>query len=76
MTGSGGPNLMDFEWIAIALGDVAWISLTFVMGLVSRRIAGGISGPLSDVVLRIAESDELQRVRPDRRRYRHREWLD
>ena len=29
---------MDFEWIAIALGDVAWIALAFVLGLVSRTV--------------------------------------
>lgn len=29
---------MDFEWIAIALGDVVWISLAFVLGLLSRSI--------------------------------------
>lgn len=27
---------MDFEWVAIGLGDVAWISLAFVLGLLSR----------------------------------------
>ncbi|MDE0411311.1 MAG: potassium transporter Kef, partial [Gammaproteobacteria bacterium] len=27
---------MDFEWIAIALGDVAWISIAFVLGLLSK----------------------------------------
>ncbi len=27
---------MDFEWVAVALGDVVWISLAFVLGLVSR----------------------------------------
>jgi len=27
---------MDFQWIAIALGDVAWISLAFILGLSSR----------------------------------------
>jgi predicted Kef-type K+ transport protein len=27
---------MDFQWIAIALGDVAWISIAFVLGLLSR----------------------------------------
>ena len=27
---------MDFQWLAIALGDVAWISLAFVLGLLSR----------------------------------------
>lgn len=29
---------MDFEWIAIALGDVAWISLAFTLGLCARLI--------------------------------------
>ena len=29
---------MDFEWVAIALGDVAWISLAFVLGLMARTI--------------------------------------
>lgn len=29
---------MDFEWVAIALGDVAWISLAFVLGLISRSM--------------------------------------
>ena len=29
---------MDFEWVAIALGDVAWISLAFVLGLLVRLI--------------------------------------
>ena len=29
---------MDFEWIAIGLGDVAWISLAFVLGLLSRLV--------------------------------------
>ncbi len=27
---------MDFEWIAIALGDVAWISIAFVLGLLFK----------------------------------------
>jgi len=27
---------MDFQWIAIALGDVAWISIAFALGLLSR----------------------------------------
>lgn len=27
---------MDFEWVAIALGDVLWISLAFVLGLFAR----------------------------------------
>lgn len=29
---------MAFEWIAIALGDVAWIALAFVLGLLSRTV--------------------------------------
>jgi len=29
---------MDFEWVAIALGDVAWISLAFFLGLIARTI--------------------------------------
>jgi glutathione-regulated potassium-efflux system ancillary protein KefC len=29
---------MDFEWVAIALGDVAWISLAFFLGLMARMI--------------------------------------
>jgi len=29
---------MDFQWIAIALGDVAWISIAFVLGLLSRSV--------------------------------------
>ena len=29
---------MDFEWIAIALGDVAWITVAFILGLLSRSL--------------------------------------
>jgi len=29
---------MDFEWVAIGLGDVTWISLAFVLGLLARLI--------------------------------------
>ena len=29
---------MDFEWVAIALGDVAWISLAFALGFSARLI--------------------------------------
>ena len=29
---------MGFEWVAIGLGDVAWIALAFVLGLGSRAI--------------------------------------
>ena len=29
---------MDFEWVAIALGDVTWITLAFVLGFLARLI--------------------------------------
>ena len=29
---------MDFEWVAIALGDVTWISLAFLLGYAARLI--------------------------------------
>ncbi len=29
---------MDFEWITIALGDVAWISVAFILGLLARSL--------------------------------------
>ena len=29
---------MDFEWVAIALNDVSWISLAFVLGFMARLI--------------------------------------
>ncbi|MGI9380235.1 MAG: cation:proton antiporter, partial [Methyloligellaceae bacterium] len=29
---------MRFEWIAIALGDVVWISVAFALGLISRSV--------------------------------------
>ena len=29
---------MDFQWIAIALGDVVWISVAFALGIVSRSV--------------------------------------
>ena len=29
---------MDFEWVAIALSDVSWISLAFVLGFIARLI--------------------------------------
>ncbi|HEC12485.1 MAG TPA: potassium transporter Kef [Acidiferrobacteraceae bacterium] len=29
---------MEFEWVAIALGDVAWISLAFFLGFLARLI--------------------------------------
>lgn len=28
--------ITDFEWIAIALGDVVWIAVAFILGLLSR----------------------------------------
>jgi predicted Kef-type K+ transport protein len=30
---------MDFEWVAIALGDVAWITLAFALGFSARLIS-------------------------------------
>ncbi len=29
---------MDFEWVAIALGDVTWVSLAFLLGFLARLI--------------------------------------
>jgi len=29
---------MDFEWVAVGLGDVAWISLAFLLGFLSRLV--------------------------------------
>ena len=29
---------MDFSWVAIAVGDVAWISLAFALGFVARLL--------------------------------------
>ena len=29
---------MDFNWVAIAFDDVAWISLAFVLGFLSRSV--------------------------------------
>ncbi len=29
---------MDFEWVAIALGDVTWISLAFLLGFLARLV--------------------------------------
>jgi glutathione-regulated potassium-efflux system ancillary protein KefC len=29
---------MEFEWVAIALGDVAWISLAFVLGFLASMV--------------------------------------
>jgi predicted Kef-type K+ transport protein len=29
---------MDFEWVAIALGDIAWIGAAFVLGTLAKRL--------------------------------------
>jgi len=29
---------MNFEWVAVGLGDVAWVSLAFLLGFLSRQI--------------------------------------
>jgi predicted Kef-type K+ transport protein len=34
-----GRVSMDFEWVAIALGDVAWISLAFALGFGARLLS-------------------------------------
>ena len=31
--------MMDFEWVAIALGDVVWISLAFLLGFLARLVS-------------------------------------
>ncbi len=31
--------MMDFAWVAIALGDVAWITLAFFMGFLARLVS-------------------------------------
>ncbi len=33
-----GGQVMDFELVAIALGDFAWISLAFFLGFLARLI--------------------------------------
>ena len=30
---------MDFEWVAIALGDITWIILAFALGFLARLIS-------------------------------------
>ena len=30
---------MDFEWVAIALNDVTWIFLAFILGFLARLIS-------------------------------------
>jgi len=30
-----GLKTMDFEWVAIALGDVTWITLAFCLGFLA-----------------------------------------
>ncbi len=29
---------MDFQWVAIALGDVVWVAAAFVLGMASRSV--------------------------------------
>lgn len=36
--GTGPVTPVDFGWAAIALGDIAWISLAFALGFVSRSV--------------------------------------
>ena len=30
--------MIDFSWIAIAIGDVSWVALAFVLGMLARRL--------------------------------------
>lgn len=58
---------MDFAWVAIALGDVAWISLAFCLGLLARLIglpplAGFLATGFVLNYLGIASGETLQKL--------------
>ncbi len=58
---------MDFEWVAIALGDVAWISLAFFLGFLARLIGlpplvGFLATGFVLNYLGIASGDMLQKL--------------
>ncbi len=58
---------MDFEWVAIALGDVVWITLAFCLGLVARTIglpplAGFLATGFVLNYLGIASGETLQKL--------------
>jgi len=58
---------MDFEWVAIALGDVAWIMLAFALGLGARLIGlpplvGFLGAGFALNFLGIASGEVLQKL--------------
>ena len=62
-----GKRELDFELIAIALGDVAWIALAFILGLLSRAIGlppmvGFLAAGFALNLYGIATGDVLRKV--------------
>lgn len=58
---------MDFDFVAIALGDVAWLALAFVLGLLSRAIGmpsmvGFLAAGFALNLLGIANGEVLRRL--------------
>ena len=58
---------MDFEWVAIALGDVAWFSLAFSLGFLARLIGlpplvGFLATGFALNYLGIASGETLQKL--------------
>ena len=58
---------MDFEWVAIALGDVTWISLAFFLGFMARVIGlpplvGFLATGFALNYLGIASGETLQKL--------------
>jgi len=58
---------MDFEWVAIALGDVTWISLAFLLGFLARLVSlpplvGFLATGFALNYLGIASGETLQKL--------------
>lgn len=58
---------MDFEWAAIALGDVTWISLAFLLGFLARLVSlpplvGFLATGFALNYLGIASGETLQKL--------------
>ncbi len=58
---------MDFEWVAIVLGDVAWVSLAFLLGFLARvmslpPLVGFLAAGFMLNVLGIASGEMLQKL--------------